>query len=51
MTDSEEYIELKEDEKKIYTKIISCVTLKEEKKLYNELDIIRRRKTKIRERN
>jgi len=51
MTDSEEYKQLKEDEKKIYSKIIEGVTPEEEKKLYTELDTIRRRKTKIRERN
>ena len=51
MNDSEEYKELKADERKIYGKIIDGVTPEEEKKLYTELDTIRRRKTKIRERN
>ncbi len=51
MTDSEEYKQLKEDEKKIYSKIIEGVTPEEEEKLYTELDTIRRRKTKIRERS
>jgi len=51
MTDSEEYQELKKDEKKIYAKIIDGVTPGEEEKLYAELDTIRRRKYKIRERS
>ncbi len=51
MTDSEEYQELKKDERKIYSKIIDGVTSEEEEKLYAELDTIRRRKTKLRERN
>ncbi len=50
MNDSEEYKELKADERKIYGKIIDGVT-PEEKKLYTEFDTIRRRKTKILERN
>jgi len=51
MTESEEYKQLKEDERKIYEKIIDGVTPEEEKNLYTELDTIRRRKTKIRERS
>ena len=51
MTDAEEYKQLKQDEKKIYAKIIEGVSSEKEEKLYRELDTIRRRKTKIRERN
>jgi hypothetical protein len=51
MNDSEEYEELKKDERKIYRKITNGVTRKEEEKLYTELDTIRRRKAKIRNRN
>ena len=51
MDDSSEYKQLKEDEKKIYDKIIDGVTAEEEKKLYSELNTISRRKTKIRNRN
>ncbi len=51
MTDSEEYKQLKEDEKKIYAKIIDGVSSEEEEKLYRELGTIRRRKYKLRERS
>jgi len=51
MTNLEEYKQLKEDERKIYAKIIDGITPEEEKKLYTELDTIRRRKTKILERS
>jgi len=47
MNDSKEYKELKEDEKKIYRKIVNGVTPEEEKKLYTQLATIRRRKAKI----
>jgi len=42
MNDSKEYKELKEDEKKIYRKIVNGVTPEEEKKLYTQLATIRR---------
>jgi len=51
MSDSEEYKELKKDERKIYAKIIDGVSSEEEKELYRELDTIRRRKYKLRERS
>ncbi len=51
MNDSEEYKELKIDERRIFDKIIDGVTPEEEDKLYRELDTIRRRKHKLRERS
>ena len=51
MSDSEEYNELKKDERKIFDKIIDGVTPEMEERLYRELDTIRRRKYKIRERS
>jgi len=51
MNDSEEYKELKIDERKIFDKISNGVTPEEEEKLYHELDTIRRRKYKLRERS
>ena len=47
MTDSEEYEQLKEDEKKIYMKIRDEVNPEDKKKLYSELGTIGRRKTKL----
>ncbi len=51
MSDSKEYKELKMDERKIYEEIFNGVTPEEEEKLYRELDTIRRRKYKLRERS
>ena len=52
MNDSKEYKELKIDERKIFDKISNGVTSEEEEeKLYHELDTIRRRKYKLRERS
>jgi len=47
MNDLEEYEQLKEDEIKIEKKITEDITPKELEKLYYELDVISKRKTKI----